>query len=240
MSQWSVTVQSIRCSLPWWWCPAHSLPGVRAQLCSISQQSATVQSRRCSIPWGWCPTHQLTWCQCTVVQHEPTERDVGFTHGVHQLGDGVQHKLLLQHALLQVLLQHWLQALQVAGILGSLGNTYYTLSLSGHTWKPGLPWYNRSGWLGVKHPSYLRGSLGDVDNTLSLFRHTWRPRQHTLYTVTVWAYLKTGQHTLHTDTVQAYFEAWATHTIYTVTVWAYLETGQYTLHTDTVQAYLED
>ena len=190
MSQWSVTGQSHRCSLPWGWCPAHSLPGVRAQLCSISQQSATVQSRRCSIPWGWSPTHQLTWCQCTVVQHEPTERDVGFTHGVHQLGDGVQHKLLLQHALLQVLLQHWLQALQVAGILGSLGNTHYTLSLSGHTWKPGLPWYNRSGWLGVKHPGYLLGNLGNIDNTLSLFRHTWRPRQHTLYPVTVQACLE--------------------------------------------------
>ena len=132
------------------------------------------------------------------MQHEPTEHDVGFTHGVHQLGDGVQHKLLLQHALLQVLLQNWLQALQVAGILGSLGNTHYTLSLSGHTWKPGSPWYNRSSWLGVKHPGYLLGNLGNTDNTLSLYAYTWRPRQHTLYTVTVWAYL----------------EAWAIQTIH--------------------------
>ena len=54
-----MTVQSRRCSLPWGWCPAHSLPGVRAQLCSIRQQSATVQSHRCSLPWGWSPTHSL-------------------------------------------------------------------------------------------------------------------------------------------------------------------------------------
>ena len=67
------------------------------------------------------PNHQqLTRCERAVVQHEPAERDVGLAHGVHQLGDGVQHKLLLQHALLQVLLQHRLQALQVPRVLGRL------------------------------------------------------------------------------------------------------------------------
>ena len=139
MSQWSMTVQSCRCSLPWGWCPVHNLPGVRAQLYSISQQSMTVQSQRCSLPWG--PS-------LTVLSN--TSAYLVSVHSCAAWANGAWR---------------WL-----------------------HTWCSSA-W----GWSPAQTPPSARPPAGTSPKLAAGAPgcgHTWKPGQHALYTVTVRAYLE--------------------------------------------------
>ena len=146
-----------------------NLPGVRAQLCSISQQSATVQSRRCSMPWGWSPTHQLTWCQCTVVQHKPTEHDSTITQVFNTLG-------------------------MESNTSAYLVSVHSCAAWANGAWRWLHAWCSSAwGWSPAQTPPSAHPPAG-TSPTLAAGApgcgHTWKPEQHTLYTVTVQAYLE--------------------------------------------------